>query len=418
MNKGLHIASDQKVVFCQKISLKGPSFVIEYAYYAVLIYGMFGQALGVLVPLVGAGALAGLAILCLMHFGQTSQGLLGAFKPIMLALVSAILALIIQLVVYEESFGNGDMRSLVTWSLSLIVIQSLSLRKGFLHRFALVAFLIGCGTIPFLKVAVETETFVRMGVEDTVGLGNMNEFGMWFGFCAVYFLVMGLETRNYLVRGASWLAVLLSLYMIAVTVGRGPLLGVAIAVVLVFQKLLKKSFVPLLSLVVGMWLIYLSGMVDTLVGYFVQRGAEETGRSYLWSAGLRIFLDSWWIGVGLADAVITLPISGRQTGPHNGLLWWGMSSGIIPLAFFVGYLMRAARGAFYSRTQKTPYANYKLPLYAFAFLEMMLIGTVFMSPWHMVVFSIAMLGDEVPRMCQSTWRKKRSNAGESPIAIP
>jgi len=359
MNNHLDIAQDQMVVRGGKTSLKAPSFLIEYAYYAVLCYGMFATALGVSVRLVGAGALAGLAILCLMHFGQT---LMVALGPILLALACGISALTIQIGVHQESFASSEVRSLVTWVMSLIIIQTISYRPGFLHRFALVAFLVGCGTFPFLETYVSTEEMTRIGVSHDVGLANPNVFGMWFGFCTVYFLVAGLETRNYMIRIASWSAGLLSLFMVAITVSRAPLLGVAIAAVLAFQKVLKRSFLPVLMVFVVMGLIYVSGLIDTLVGYYVQRGAGESGRSYLWATGFSLFLDAWWGGVGLSNALIVLP-SGYETGPHNGLLLIGMASGIFPLTLFVGYLVRAARAAFHARTQKTPYAPYKLSLY-------------------------------------------------------
>ena len=100
----------------------------------------------------------------------------GAFRPIKFALGCAVSVLLLQVLVFDESLlAGGFMRGFLTWILGLIVIQSLSFRKGFFHRFALVAFLIGCGTLPFLKIYVATEEMMRVGGEG-MPLGNPELF--------------------------------------------------------------------------------------------------------------------------------------------------------------------------------------------------------------------------------------------------
>lgn len=377
----------------RKNLLKPPSFIIEYGFYATIVYSMLGVAVGISIPLLGAGVLSVLAVLCVMHFGQQSGV---AFKPVALALCCAFSVLLVQLALHEESFRNGEVRSFFTWFLSLIIVQSLGFRKGFFHRFAIVAFLIGCATLPFLKAYVATGEMTRIGAGGGVGLANPNSFSQWFGFCLVYFVIAGLQSKNPIIRLGFWSAGFLCLYLVAITVSRGALFGAFIALAFAFKNVLKRSFVPILALLCVGWLIYLSGIVDDLIGFYVQRGAEETGRSYLWSVSLAKFLDAWWVGVGVSDTYVQLPNGGHWTSPHNSFLFIAVSSGIVPLCFFVGYLVPAARGAYHASAQRVSDASFKFPLFVFALLTIMLAGNSFMTPWHVVVLSMALAVDHKP----------------------
>lgn len=367
-------------------SLKNPSYLIEGGYFFTLIYAYFGEALGLAFPMVGAGLLGGLAVMCLLHFGSYS---IGAFRPLRFVFGCAVSFLLIQVVIFEESLKDSQMRSFITWIFSLIIIQSLSFRKGFLLRFGIVAFLIGCATLPFLKVYVSTDEMMRIGGDSGVALKNPNYFGMWFGFCTVFFIVTGLEAKNYLIRIASWLAGIFCLYLMALTVSRGSLLGVAIATVIAFQKVLKRSFLPILGFLILTWLIFISGVFDDLIGYYLHRGTQETGRSRLWAWAFQGFLDSWWTGVGLSNAKVVDFNTGHKYGPHNSLLFFGFSSGVLPLILYILYLVQAGRGALRARNQLEYDSPYKLPLVSFALLTVMVADENFMSPWHVVVFSAA-----------------------------
>ena len=302
MNTHVQMAMDQIPTRSRTNIVRPPSYLIEYGYYAVIFYSMLGVALGISFPLIGAGTLAGLATLCAMHFGLRGRGLYG---PIALALLCVISILILQVFVHAESLMDSRLRSYITWALSLVVTQALFARQGFFHRFAIFAFLLGCATLPWLEVYGGTDELTRIGVSHDVGLANPNVFGMWFGFCSVYFIVRGLETQNYLVRLASWSAGLLSVFLVGITVSRGPLLGVAIATVFACQKVLKRSFFPILIFMILVWIIYMTGLFDELIGHYTERGTRGSGRAILWSIGFDMFMGSWWDGVGIANSLIT-----------------------------------------------------------------------------------------------------------------
>jgi len=397
MNTSVQMAMPQTATRDRTKGIRPPPYYIEYGFYAILFYGMFSYALGIAFPLIGGGGILGLAVLCAIHFGSRSRKL---YNPIALALGCAISVLLLQSLVYQESLMNGDLRSYTTWALSLIIVQALSFRQGFFHRFAIFAFLLGCATLPWLETYGSTDELTRWGVSHDVGLANPNIFGMWFGFCSVYFIVLGLETRNNnIVRLASWSVGLLSLFLVAITVSRTPLVGVAIATVVAFQKVLKRSFLPILILLFLTWIIFATGLFDEVLGYYTERGTKESGRSILWAMGFDMFMESWWGGYGISHSYVPAP-NGRAGTPHNALLYIGLSSGIISVVFFVGYLGRAGLRAFRSRVSKNPLAPFLLPLYLFALLEMMTLDTVFMSPWVMVIFSAAMGAGRASRVRQ------------------
>lgn len=386
MNKRIPI--DHTLIAGGKVlnPLKPPSYLIEVTFLGLLLYMMLvGPILGKIIPLAGAGTLALLTVVCLFHFGSYS---VGALKPIRFALACGISLLVFQVVFFHESILHPWMRNFITWVLSLIVIQSLSFRNGFFHRFAFVAFLIGCGTLPFLNTYLDTGDVERLGARG-MPLGNPNFFGVWFGFCTIYFLITGLEAKNYIIRTASWTAGIFCLYMTAITVSRGALLGVAIAIVIASQRILKRNFLPILGFFILLWFVYMSGLFDDLIGYYLHRGTEETGRSRLWAWAIDGIYDSWGLGVGMSNAFYTIEITGETFGPHNSFLFIFLSSGFIPLIFYITYLVQATRGALRAHAQKVAGSSYMLPMVSFALLSVMVADTTFMSTWHLIVFSLA-----------------------------
>ena len=81
--------------------------IVEHVFFVVLLYGMLGAALGVSIPLLGAGMLGGLSVLCVMHAGQH---LVGVLRPSALALGCAMVMLLVQLVFFfiQPLHFSGD----------------------------------------------------------------------------------------------------------------------------------------------------------------------------------------------------------------------------------------------------------------------------------------------------------------------
>lgn len=368
-----------------------PPRSFEYTYYGFLIYIAFGSALGLHLRFFAPALLAFLALLCLAHPGSKR---LAVFAPIALPFACGLSFLAIQLVWHAESLfprGNadgpgGDLGFHVAWLMGLIVVQSLSLRSGFLHRFALVSFAYGVGLLPYLKFYPYTDTIVRLGLQG-VGRDNPNHLGMWGGFCAVYFFVLGIETQRTLVRAASWCIGVGCLYIVALTVSRGPLFAAVFAIAIAFRRLLKRGFVPVLLLLGIGWISYTSGLFDQVASFYLDRGLEESGRGLTLPVAIDRILRAPLVGSGVSSLLLYTPGAVTAATPHNGILHLAIAAGIFPAILFVAYWWQAALGVLRTLRQRLPDAPYLLPLLVFAFLEMMIIDYAFMSEWHMVVLS-------------------------------
>ena len=174
------------------------------------------------------------------------------------------------------------------------------------------------------------------------------------------------------------------MYMVGLTVSRGPLLGVALAAAVAFRPLLKRGFLPVLLVLALAWAFVAAGMFDGIIASYAERGAEETGRGIVWPAAFARFIEAPLFGVGVSNVFTLLP-SGRNVSPHNALLWVALASGAIPALLFVVFWTRALRVAL--RAYLVGAADpYLLPLMVFALLEVVVLDTAFMSSWHLVVF--------------------------------
>jgi hypothetical protein len=368
----------------------GPPALFEYAYYALMFYAYFGLAWGLVVPSVGGAMLVVLAAACLISLRTR---VLEVCAPIGFALCCGISVIAVQLALHGSD-PLDEVRPFITWLMALVIVRALSLREGFLHRFALAAFGMGLCALPFVEWHY-SDNISRAAAEGTV-LANPNNLAHWFGFCFVYFLVFGIETRRIVARVVSWSMAVGCLYVVGITVSRGALLGVAVASIVAFSRTLKHRFLPLLLFVVFSWIVYESGVFDQVTNFYLTRGMEETGRGFVGPRAFQRFLNSPWEGVGLAQ--IRTWVGGvTPIPPHNGFLYIALASGVIPVAFFLAYLVRAASGAIQADLQRFPDAQFIRPLVAFAFVVIMISDTAFMVPWTIVVLSYAVSGSGPPR---------------------
>ena len=125
--------------------LPPPSF--EYWYYAQVYYSIMGVAIGISINLLGFAMLALLCGLCALRMGKHLTAIL---RPISAPLACGVSFVAVQTIFHGESSMAGS-KDFVTWMMGLVIVQCLALRRGFLHRFAIVALLIGLSTVPFLR---------------------------------------------------------------------------------------------------------------------------------------------------------------------------------------------------------------------------------------------------------------------------
>jgi O-antigen ligase len=379
-----------------------PSRLAEYAYYITIFYGIMGEAWGLSASGIGAGMLVILAAYCTQSLGSQAKAV---YRSIALPLGCALSYLVVQLALHNESLEVEYVRSFIPWILTLVIVQSLSLRRGFLHRFALAMFISGLAFLPYMQIKTGNDPVARVGLTQVGGsLGNPNALAEWFGFCYVYFIIVGNETKRIGVRVAAYLIAVGCLFIVGLTVSRGALLAVAIATVIAFRRLLKRGFLPLLMLVMLAGGMYALGLFDQATASYTARGMEETGRLLVWPLVIERFLHSPLIGVG-ASVGVFVPSASKDITPHNSFLFIALSSGAIPLALFVAYWIRAASGVRHPSTARSADAPYRLPLLAYAFLISLGNNLPFMASWMVVTLSTAMEASTPHRIRQIAVRR-------------
>ena len=362
-----------------------PPAFLEYAWYVSLVYAYLGAAWGLVIEAVGGAILVLLAAVCVLSMGER---IIPLCKPAAWGFYTGISVLLVEVIFHDITAGAmPEIIAFVGWLALLIIVQTLALRPNFLHHFALVALAIGVASLPFISVR-NVGGVMRAWASGT-GISNPNVLGMWFGFCTVYFVFWGLQCRTPLLRAGSWAVALGSFFIVTLTVSRAPLLGIVLACLVGFRSALKQSFVPVVSFVLVLCLVYASGVFDEELGQYASRGAEESGRGRLWPAAVERILDSPWVGVGLDDIRIQTR-SGKYMNPHNPVLHIALGVGFIPAMCFLSYLVRAAfavRGLVKS-VQMGEVALLP-PLVAFGLFELMTLDMAFMTPWVAVVFGLA-----------------------------
>ena len=348
-----------------------PPPAVEYGYYVWVFYSIMGAALGISINLLGIGMLVLLATACVMRMGlRATTTILG---PVALPLACAASFVGVQILVFGESVTGGGIPDFLAWMLGLVIVQSLALRRGFLHRFAIAAFLIGLSMLPYMTAFGNDRQ--RMGLVRGITVENPNDLGAWWGFCCVYFTILGLETRRNWVRILSWVSAMGCLFVVGLTVSRAPLFAAVVCILVAFRRVLKRGFLPFLSVAVVAWIVYGLGLFAGPAGLYAERGMEETGRFVIWPLAIERFLQSPLTGVG-ASHIATLGIT-----PHNGFIYIALASGALPLAFFVAYWARLFVDAFRVNVASHDEAPFQISLLLYAFLIAMNLNSVFMVPW-------------------------------------
>src|SRR5439155_22293468 len=96
----------------------------------------------------------------------------------------------------------------------------------------------GLALLPYLHISAHASSakFQRIGLEWEVTLPNSNSLAVWFGFCAVYCVIVGIETKRIVIRVVSWLVAVGCLYVVGITVSRSTLLAIAIATIVALRR--------------------------------------------------------------------------------------------------------------------------------------------------------------------------------------
>lgn len=349
----------------------------EYIYFALMIYANMAQVWGIAVSGVGGGGMVLLTIYCICQLRKEARSV---YAPLLLPVGCAVTSLLVRVLVHDDSVLSN--RHFIDWIILLILMQSFLLRKGFLHRFVIATFGISFLLVPYL-VLYGGEESIRMGLEASVGYANPNDLAGLFGFFCVYFGIVAIESRRTFIRVASALVAGGSLLVVGLTVSRTGLGAIVIALIVAARGLLKRGFLPvLLVAIVGYGFIF-SGILDQAVVHYEKRGMEETGRLLTWPLAIGRFLDSPLFGVD--DVSTYVPEIDKGITPHNGFLYVGLASGIIPLAFFVGYWVKAVKGGYNLTKKGMQDGPFQFPLLIYTFIISFFVAAGFMYPWAVVI---------------------------------
>jgi len=369
-----------------------PSWKLECAYYLVVAYSLLAVYLGIQVPLLAAGSMAGLAGLCLLRLrGHLKE----VYGPISLLLICGLCFILIQVHVHQEPLLGEVNRSFINWMLAIAVIHALCLRRGFLHRFSLLLFALGAVTLPYLEFDSVGVGQARVDLPVSGNLANPNGLAEWFGFCAVYFAILGLVTRRSALRIGAWALGVVCLYVVALTVSRGAIVASALAITVAIRGVLKRGFVPVLLLIIVAAGIYESGLFRHAAELYAERGLEDTGRMVLWPIAFERFLGSPLFGVGAANLETDIWVGRSISIPHNSLLFFGLSSGLLPLALYIAFWVQAGLRLYSTTNDASGDGAFRLPLVVFTFLSAMSGDLAFMANWGILALCFA-AGSNVP----------------------
>ena len=370
-----------------------PSRKLEYAYYVAIIYSFMAPAVGLDIPVVAGLMLLVISATCIWQFRSSFKAVYG---PIALLLACATSFFFIQIFVHgEDIMDSNNMRVFITWVFGLIIVQSLCLRQGFCLRFPLVLFGIGATTLPFVGFnPAAAPGGVEMARVDIGPLGNPAGLADWFAFCAVFFTIFGIEARPNSFRIGAWLLAVVCLFVVTLTIERGALVGAVLAITVGCRSVLKRSFVPVLALVILVWVVAVTGLFDQAFSKYAERGMEETGREILWPMAVDRFLTSPLVGVGESNILLPIPESSKKSPPHNAFLHIALSSGVLPFAFFLAFWIQAARKSVF-HTRGSEDNPFRLP-YLTYMLGMLMIGDLPFTNYGALLTTSLAAGTVIP----------------------
>jgi O-antigen ligase len=360
-----------------------PSAKIEVTFYFSVAYSVLSSYYGYEIPLVAAAITLGLASYCFKNLASRAKEV---YAPIAFLLACLGCFVFVQIVFHSVSISEQVIRDFFLFIAAMVVMQSLCLRKGFSYRFPIVLFFIGLVALPHIELN-EAEDRFRAAVELGGYLSTTGGLGQWFSFCALFFAIFGLESKRNIIRMVAWVAAIGCMFVSGLTVSRGPLLGLALGLIVTFRAYLSRAFAPALILVTLIGIVFETGLFTEITSRYEARGMEETGRFLLWPMVLERIAESPLVGVGHAHIATYLPDGFSViTTPHNSFLFFALSSGIVPLAFWIAFWIGATSRSF-NHVKQSEYRPYQLPFLIFAFV-VYLFGDINNAPWALFSLSV------------------------------
>jgi hypothetical protein len=371
------------------IPIRIPSNKLEYGFYISLLYSLTADVWGISVPLLAPALFFAVFALCIWQVRSYSRAV---YSPVSLLISCAISFILIQIVIHDFSILDESVRVFILWLLQIIIVHSLCLRQTFPVRYPLLLFSVGIVVLPFLTFDPGEVERARVSVDLGIqgALSHPNGLAEWFGFCAVYFAISGLITERFAYRIGAWVTAVGSLLIVALTVGRGSMLGASLAIIVGFRGILKRGFAPVFVLILVTGIGFKAGLFDQALSNYEERATEESGREVLWPAAIEeIFRteSNLLVGVGLDKSALYAISARRAVLPHNSFLYFALSSGIVPLAFYIAFWIQTGWRSLHVKGQEGD--AFRLPYLIYVFVSAMLGDLGFMLPWALLALSVA-----------------------------
>jgi hypothetical protein len=364
-------------------AIRGPSRRLEYTYYAAVLYSVMAPAIGLEVPLLAGVLILSISALCFLRLWSRSE--LFVYRPIVLLIAFASCFLSVQIFIHGESILDSTIRAYLIWILGLMIVHTLCLRPGFSLRFPLVLFAIAVATIPFIGIGADEMDKARVDIAVQGGLTHPGGLAEWFGFLTIYFAIIGLQARRAFFRVGAWSIAVACLFIVTLTIERGPLFATLLAITIAFRRVLKRGFVPVIVLIVLGGVIYETELFGPAVSKYSERGFEETGREILWPEAVERILDSPLVGVG--ESKVNLPLGTKEVPPHNVFLHLALSAGIVPVALFFAFWCQAVLKSIKSPGESIT-DQMRLPFLVYTLVDIMLGDWGYMTIWALLATAV------------------------------
>ncbi len=362
----------------------------EYGYYFVIFYTVLGAPLGlILMGSIGSGfLLIPVLALCFLALGPA---ILNTMQTAWVPLACGLTYLFIQLGIHGVSLYEPYVYPFCQWILSLVIVQALAAhRPNFLNRFLWFTLFLGLSMLPYMTPS-QGGGYARVALNQQLGYANANAMAGWFGFCVVCLVIKGFLEKKPASRWVAWVLALFCFYVVTLTISRGALLAITVALLVASRRLLRGGLLPLLLLGGFIAGLVELGVFDQAVRSYSLRAGEETGRFRVWPLLIERFLGSPLIGVGAAHPG-AVTSTGKYVTPHNSFLLFAVASGVLPLLLFCAYLVRSGLAALRTGKSSEYESAFHLPLVVYAVLITCAGNTDFMSPWAIVSLSLPIAG--------------------------
>jgi O-antigen ligase len=363
----------------------GWPLVYEGLYFTYLAYRMLANLLGIAVENLGTAWLAGLALLAL-PLGRARQR---HSLPVVLAGLTAAAYVAVQVWVHRLPLTHLYVTIVLVWPVSVLVIEKCRRQPGFLARLAALMFLLLLAVWPTIHFELMAGDVPRASLRGTP-IDNPNDLALWAGFCALVGWLWGLQQAPAWRRLAAWAIAAVAFAVMFQTVGRAALLALLLGVLLSLRRYAARRWPAILAalVTVAALILLLPPLRQAALGY-VDRFDDSSERVVIWPLTVQAILERPLIGHGADEAEVFLAYPGRAYTPHNGILFFGLASGIGPMAGFTALWAAAAWSALRRHRRHPAGEPDALPLFVYALIAMLLFNFQFADPWAIAAVGCA-----------------------------